>query len=218
MANKADPSTHRRFRQAAGPASAATFFKAVLTGEQEVAPAGATASPLTGEAHLELLDLGGGDFSLAYDLFLPAGPDYQFLAAGTPVDDIPDDPLAVTRLHIHNAPRGANGPVVYGIFNPDQDVDNDVVVQINSNGSADVTGSWGPGDGAVSLSGFVPALMAAQPGEDLPLYFNLHTVADPAGLIRGQIFATVAEPATLGLGLLGLFSLGLMARRRVRAD
>jgi len=189
----------------AGSASAATRFRAILEGAQEVP---AVVSPFTGIAELELIDLGGGDYSLAFELQLPAGLDYQFLVAGAPVADIPtDNLLAVRQLHIHNGPRGVNAPVVYGVYNPDQDVDNDVVITVNPDGSALVTGSWGPTDGnpVGNINGFAQALRDAKPGEDVDFDWNLHTIAFPSGEIRGQIFA-VPAPATLAL-----FGLGLVA-------
>lgn len=205
------------FTVAATGASAAQIFQATLNSAQEVSPAGVTNSPLVGSATLELLDLGGGDFSLAYEIFLPAGFDYQFLAAGTPFDQIPDtaDDLAVTRLHIHNAARGVNGPVVYGIYNPDQDFNDTVNIILNVDGSATVTGSWDPTDGnpVGNVNTFAAELLAAEPGEDVDLYFNLHSVADPAGVIRGQIQA-VPAPLALVLFGFGAAALAMTAARK----
>ncbi len=204
------------FSLTAIPSSASTFFRATLDSAQEVAPAGATASPLVGSATLELMDLGGGDFSLSYEIILPDGFDYQFFVAGTDFDQIPmTDPLVVTRLHIHNGERGVNGPVVYGLFNPDQDNNDNVFVTENPDGTATVVGSWDAGDGSEPLTDFVDELLAADKGEDVALYFNLHTVGDPAGVIRGQVQAV---PAPLGLVLLGIGAIALAATTRRKAS
>ena len=47
-------------------------------------------------------------------------------------------------------------------------------------------------------------------------YVNVHTAANPAGAIRGQLLqvAVVPEPATYGMMVLGLLGLGWVARRR----
>lgn len=198
------------------PASAATFFKATLSSDQEVSPAGVTNFPFNGVAHARLEDLGGGVLGLSYVAQLPIGLDYSFFATLTEADQIPDgDPDPVTRFHIHNAPRGVNGPVVYGAFNPSLDAD--LVVTLNADGSATVTGIWDATDGPGDFNSFVGAFQAAMPGDELDFYFNLHTFDDPAGVIRGQIIATAAPvPAGLSLMIFGLLGLGFAARRHAR--
>ncbi len=87
--------------------------------------------------------------------------------------------------HIHNAPAGSNGPVVFGFANPD--------------------GSWAL-DGSAVWSGLsqdnVDALFAGN------LYLNFHTTAFPGGEVRGQILPTPGVLAMAGAGL------AFAARRR----
>lgn len=68
---------------------------------------------------------------------------------------------AVTGAHIHNAPIGTNGGVVYDLT---------PFIQGNT-----IQGTWEPG----------PLLSALLAGE---LYINVHTENNPGGEIRGQIF------------------------------
>ncbi|MDQ3015723.1 MAG: CHRD domain-containing protein [Bacteroidota bacterium] len=67
---------------------------------------------------------------------------------------------AVTGAHIHNAPAGANGGVIF-----------DLTSFISGN---IINGTWDP-------TGFVDALKAGE------LYVNVHTVNNPGGEIRGQL-------------------------------
>lgn len=184
------------------PVIAATLFQAVLNSDQEVAPGGATNSQATGVATLELNNAGT---ELAYSLTF-FGVDFSGLA---PVAS-PTNPFdTATLLHFHQAPRGVNGPVVFGIFGPEQDLDDRDVSFNPSDESTTVSGIWDLDDPAnVSLSNFVPGLLATAPGEDTELYFNLHSVNDPGGIIRGQILAsTVPEPSS-SMSLFALASLG----------
>ncbi|MDJ0511558.1 MAG: CHRD domain-containing protein [Crocosphaera sp.] len=112
----------------------------------------------------------------------------------------PSNPLDVaTALHIHQAPRGQNGGVVFGIFQPDQDLDDRVVTFNPLDESTTISGVWDSDDpSAVPLATVVPGLLATASGEDTDFYINLHSVNDPGGIIRGQIVATsVPEPASL---------------------
>lgn len=79
--------------------------------------------------------------------------------------------------HIHNAPAGANGPIVFGFAN----------------------GPWSLQGNAVwsNLSqDNIDALFAGN------LYINFHTSAFPAGEIRGQIVPAPGAVTLAGLGLL----------------
>lgn len=197
----------------AGSVQAANFFQASLDSAQEVAPAGVTNSPVTGFATLELFEAAPGDFDLSYSLTVGEGLDFAQLADGVALEDIQGD-NAVTRLHIHNGDRGVNGPVVFGIFNPSLD---DPTVTFNGDGSTTIAGVWNGEEGPGLLDDFVGDLLAADPGEDLPLYFNVHTVADPAGAIRGQIEA-VPEPSVVLGTLLVLGSTAILKRRETVSD
>lgn len=188
------------------PAEGATLFEAILSSDQEVAPGGATNSPATGFATLEL---DPDQTELAYSITV-FDVDFSDL-----VDvDSPTDPLDVaTLLHFHQAPRGENGPVVFGIFGPEQDLDDRTVSFNASDNSTTISGVWDLDDPANEpLSTFVPELLATGAGVDTNLYLNLHSVNDAAGIIRGQVFgvadpAAVPEPTSM-LGLLSLACLG----------
>lgn len=60
------------------------------------------------------------------------------------------------------------------------------------------------------------------PGNAIDFYVNIHTDANRAGAIRGQLMYTktvnppIPEPATYAMFALGLAALGLVARRRAR--
>ena len=151
----------------------------VLTSDQEVPPVESEAM-----GTVEMLLNEAGD-AITYSLTV-SGLDFgEFIGDGTPQTPETDDD--VTGLHIHNAPRGENGPIVFGIINPNQD-DDDVTFTLNPDGSTTIAGIGEETDPANEpLSAFVEVLRAAEPGEELPLYWNIHTVEFPMGEIRGQL-------------------------------
>lgn len=179
-------------------------FTALLDSAQEVTPGGATNSPLTGLAQLDLTQT-AGVFSLSFNIAFDSGFDFGPIT-GNPSTGGEE----ITALHFHNNVRGANGPIVFGIFNPSSDLDGDTMTFFNFDGTTTVTGEWdeAEGNGGATLADFLPSLLAAQPGDEVPLYLNLHSADDPAGVIRGQISA-VPEPGTFLLLGTGIASLGL---------
>lgn len=184
------------------PVTAAQLFQAILDSDQEVFPAGQTNSPATGFANLELNDAGT---ELAYSITV-FGIDFNNLASVSS----PSNPLDIaTGLHFHQAPRGVNGSVVFGIFGPAQDLDDRVVTFNSVDESTTISGVWDLDDQAnISLSNFVPSLLATKSGEDTGLYLNLHSIGDRGGLIRGQIVAaSVPEPTSLA----GLLAFGAIS-------
>lgn len=190
-------------------AGAITLFTAALDSAQEVAPAGASSSTATGTGQFALSDDGS---TLTYEIRF-SGVDFSSLAGV----DAPDDPVATAAaLHFHDAARGANGGVVFGIFGPAQDDDDrsvsfDAVEQVTL-----VSGVWDLDDPATSsLSNFAAALQATAPGNDTSLYVNLHAPTDAAGLIRGQLVAA-PEPTTGALLAIGVAALAVARRTDIR--
>ena len=158
------------------------FFKAALTGDQEVGPVETDA---VGSAVLKLNEDGT---ALSYTITVEGLDFGPILGLDPQTPDTGDD---VTLLHVHAAPAGENGPVVFGIFGPNQDPD--VSATINEDGSTTLTGTWSETDPANQpLSAFIPAILETGIGEQVGLYLNLHTVGNPAGEIRGQFESTLA--------------------------
>lgn len=179
----------------AGHAEAALLnFTASLDGAQANAGAG-TGSLATGFATVQL-DTVSGDVSV--DLLVqgigladlqPAGPN------GTPV-------------HIHNAPAGSNGGIVWdlGFYAPFM-VDG---TGIRSTAN-DIMYSMTQGllTSPLSLAQFEQELRAGN------TYLNIHTATFPGGEIRGQIQLPVATTTWLMLaGVLGLVSATRRGRSR----
>jgi len=142
-----------------------SLFFADLSGLNEVPPNGSEATGLlTG-----VYDAGANTFSFEWNI---EGP-----LSGNP-----------TVSHIHQAPAGVNGPVVFGFNDP---------------------GPTWPLSGSDVWSGLTAAQVDALFNEGL--YANFHTTAFPGGELRGQILLVP------GTGALGVFAVaGLVATRRRR--
>ena len=210
---------------APGTAMAATVFTTTINAAQEVG-AGVTNSPAMGTGSLVLGNLTQAamqwNFALVFDSVLDFGPIASGLSPSAIAMANPGSTSVVTMMHIHQAPRGANGPVVYNPFDPATNLTDDVMVTMNMDGTTTITGSWGVGDGLVPIWEVAQDfLLPAMTGEDVPFYFNIHTVADPGGAIRGQIVADndvgavapVPVPAAAPLLLSALAGLGWLKRR-----
>jgi hypothetical protein len=189
-------------------APAATVFTARLGADQEVPPG---TSPGSGSGRFRLLGDAMSGFRLSIDLLF--SPEFAFPGGPEGGSEI------VRGLHIHTAPRGVNGPVIYGMLMPLSDkTPGDVVFETLGSGWTRVTALWEAGDGMPgnpdSILDFAAAVLPLGPGADTPYYVNLHTEAWPAGAIRGQIVAAIPLPAGGLLLLGGLGALALLRRRR----
>lgn len=184
----------------ASPAGAASFFTADMDNTQEVAPGVPGTTTGTADVDIQLNDLGGGNFSLTMQLLFTS--DFNFVNFGGANNGGSE---IVSNLHVHNQARGLSGSVVWGIFAPDHDVDNDSALTSNPDGTTLITSEWDltEGNGAVTLANFLAALQAATPGSDVNLYLNVHTTEAAGGAIRGQ-FVAVPEPKSLALLALGI--------------
>jgi hypothetical protein len=190
----------------AAPSLGATLFTADMDDTQEVAPGTPGTTTGTAAVDLQLNDLGGGSFSLTMQMLFTS--DFNFVNFG----GANSGSELVQNLHIHARARGASGAVVWGVFSPDQDTDNDTVLTSNPDGTTLITTEWDLNEGSVPLAAFVDDLQAAAPGADVNLYLNLHTSDAPGGAIRGQLVA-VPEPATALLLLVGMGAAAIGRRR-----
>ena len=168
----------------ASPAGAASLFSADMDNTQEVAPGLPGTTTGTANVDIQLNDLGGGNFSLTMQLLFTS--DFNFVNFGGANNGGSE---TVTNLHVHNQARGLSGGVVWGIFAPDHDVDNDSALVSNPDGTTLITSEWDltEGNGVVTLANFLAALQAATPGSDVNLYLNVHTTDAAGGAIRGPV-------------------------------
>lgn len=182
-----------RIRVFAGEPVPPVELNSVLSGLQEVPTF--TGSGATGVSSLMLNEAGD---ALSYSLTL-TGLDFgDLLGTSAQTVDEGDD---VTRIHIHAESRGENGPVALGLFDlvapaaDGQDADDFTVVE-NVDGSVTLSGVWEEtDDSSLPLNQFIDEIRNAESGEDLDLYWNVHTERFPGGEIRGQIQAGSAPEA-----------------------
>ena len=173
-------------------AHAATIFVADMNGVNEVPP---NASTNTGTATFVLND---AETELSYNIVTSF---FDLADLGQPgANDI-------SGLHLHNAAPGSNGPVVFGIFGPNQDL-NDRSVTIDIDGTVSFSGVWDSTDpSSQTLISQISNL------KNNLLYINLHT--EPgflAGEIRGNL-VLIPEPSTACLFGLALLGVGILHRR-----
>jgi hypothetical protein len=178
----------------------AVLFSAQLSGTQEATP---NASTATGSASLELND---AQTALTYSITI-SGLDFT----GTQTASIDDN---LTAAHIHVAPPGVSGPVVFGFFGMpfnDNNPNNVVVTPFASGVGGTIVGQWDLQEGnGTTLALQMPNLLAGLG------YLNFHTVEFLGGEIRGQILL-VPEPGTFALIGVALGIWGFGRRRRERA-
>ncbi len=177
----------------AGDVAAEEMFVASLDGAQE--PGGGVVTDATGTATLTLndtedaLEIHVRVFGLDVDGSLTPG----------------DDQDNVLAMHIHAAPRGTNGGVVFGFISPNSDTNGQLVITPEVDGFS-LTSIWDGNEGNnTTLADQLDNL------RNEGLYFNVHTVANGGGEIRGQI--EVPEPTSIAL-LLASGGLTLARGRR----
>lgn len=179
----------------ASPVEAVTRFRAIIENEQEVAN---PPVPEQGTGGIGFFELNDAMNALSYDITL-FGLDIDGLQTPGNVND------NATRFHIHAAPAGNNGGIVFGMKDPNHDLD-DLVINA---ATGRITGVW---DGVEGNLGTTLGAQLANLFAD-GLYFNVHTPDYPGGEVRGQILL-IPEPGAWLLCLLGWGSLWLTNRRR----
>lgn len=181
-------------------AQAATTFTSTLTNGQEVPPVMVTGRPMSfGEATLTL-NAARTALTFAVDVF-------NIDVTGMQTPAVMGDNL--TLAHIHRAPAGSNGPVVFGFFGaPINDSLGAAVPMPFANGvGGTFVVTWDAAEGNnTTLTAEIANLLAGR------TYFNFHTSEFPGGEIRGQIF--VPAPGALALLLAGLAGVAAVSTRR----
>lgn len=221
---------------ASSVANAATHFTATLDAAQIVG----TTPIATGTASVTATLTGGPGtwvFSYVGDFFNYDFGAYMvpFVTTGaSPADGTPSASASTLSLdddvrsfHIHVGARGATGPVAYSVRAPDREngVEPNVQIALLSSSHARISGTWDLSDGQIggtnpqtqqgSLGFWAPIMAAANPGDEIALYFDIHTNAVPTSEIRGQITAVapVPVPAAAALFATGIAVLGGLRRR-----
>ena len=124
---------------------------------------------------------------------------------GTQTPERDDD---VTVAHIHRAPAGANCPVVFGFIGPNNDENDDLVIDPIA---GMIFSGWDLNEGNdTTLAAELSNLF------NEGLYVNIHSMEFPGGEIRGQI-AVISIPAAFPLFAVALAALGLGSWRAHRA-
>ncbi|MEO7454377.1 MAG: CHRD domain-containing protein [Fimbriimonadales bacterium] len=108
----------------------------------------------------------------------------------------------VTGMHIHNAPVGANGPVIF-----------DILANVAATNQSGNVSNWFF-TGMLQDDGNLTRLQKLQVMVAGDSYINAHTPTFPGGEIRGQIDCVVPEPATVIPVFMGLGFAYLLKRRR----
>jgi hypothetical protein len=153
---------------------------------------GAGASTGSGNARITLFENDASEDVLDYQITL-SGLDFSTFASEFDETAAPGDD--VIGFHIHNASRGNQGGILFGIVGSagspfdtgaTDDADREVTVN-NEEGSVQISGTWEPGEGNADPSTLASAIENANEGDDVPLYLNVHTDANQGGEIRGQV-------------------------------
>lgn len=149
------------------------YFGGPITGAQETTPPGGAGSSASGTVEAHLLR---GNVAL---LFTATVSGLDFTGTQTPANA--NDNVAAA--HLHDAPAGASGGVVYGFWGaPFNDLDGDVTVTPGPGIGGTVRAEWDANEGnGTTLTAKIADLLNDE------IYINFHTPAFPAGEIRGQL-------------------------------
>jgi Ca2+-binding RTX toxin-like protein len=159
-----------------------TAFRIALDGAQQV-PVVVTSASGLGTA---IFDSGTSSLNIRMNILgLDFGP---LLGQASQTMSTLDD---VNGFHIHNAARGVNGGVVLD-WPSGGDADDFSVSAVQPDGSRNAFSIWETTD-VNSITPFTAALGAATLGADVPLYVNIHTVANGGGEIRGQLVCIATD-------------------------
>lgn len=168
------------------PAGAAIIkATATLDGGQEVP---AVVTDASGTATFEVDDVTGA---------------YTFKMDVVGIDPFEVFATAANGLHLHNAPAGANGPIVVNLASDRTSLSSPAFGQFSLTSAGNVADDVGE----LTLPLFIAALLNDE------LYINLHTEEFAAGELRGQLSAVPVPGAALLLGT-GLVALGAARARR----
>jgi len=195
------------FALTAPRARGAVMLTANLTKDQEGEPAKST-SFLTSTGASRPASSGTATFIIndAQTQMTMSATVFNIDVTGAQTPDTFDNLVAA---HIHApAPAGTNTGIVWGFFGtPDNDTnpDNLVVTPFATGVGGTFTSTWDQpeGNAGTTLTAQLTNLRSGL------AYINFHTTQFGGGEIRGQIL-----PEPTSLGLLGVATLGLLARRR----
>lgn len=197
------------FVLAVGTSSAAQFFSAIITHDQEPPPTGAMPL-LTASGAPRPLSFGTAFFALndAETEFMFTATIFNIDVTGSQTADTNDNLVAA---HIHvGAPFGANAPVRWGFFGTpfnDNNPTNLVITPFLNGIGGTFTSIWNAPEGnATTLAAELAGIRAGL------AYINFHTVQFGGGEIRGQI---LPEPQSIALIAMAALT-ACFARRRVR--
>ena len=212
-------------------ANAATIFSATIEESQSTSDSPGFTDQF-GQASLALNPDDDGGFTLSMSIDFSGALDFSEIIDSGQIDEVNGENTAegplVTGFHIHNAARGETGGVVFSLFDTQiealggsNDEDGDNTLTFNDDGSATLVSEWDfdEGLGDATLADFVAELAAAMEGDDVALYFNLHTLDAASGLIRGQVVAEndlnpIPVPAAAFLFPLGAAGVAALRRRK----
>ena len=145
--------------------------------------------------------------TLSYDITL-IGLDLDGLRTPGNADD------NVTGAHLHVAPFGASGSIVFGLIDPSASLRNDLDDLLINAASGMIHGVWDGTEGnGGTLTDQLPSFLTLNAANQTNIYFNVHTTDHPSGEIRGQL-TFVPEPATLAIFALSVLVAGGIVRRR----